>query len=70
MTDQIKKGDVVQLKSGGPQMTVTDIIDEGGYKTVHCRFFDKNKNLQVAEFDELELAFYKAPIGVVRLHRG
>ena len=32
----IKPGDVVQLKSGGPKMTVTQINQE----TVWCKWFD------------------------------
>ena len=69
MTNQFKKGDVVHLKSGGPKMTVTEIIDEGNYRIVHCRFFDKNNNLQTAEFDEHEIEIHKDAIGVVRLRR-
>jgi uncharacterized protein YodC (DUF2158 family) len=33
-------GDVVQLKSGGPAMTITSIEDEGGF---YCIWFDGNK---------------------------
>ena len=69
MASQFNKGDVVQLKSGGPKMTVAEIVDEGGSKIVNCRFFDKNNKLHVAEFEESELTIYEAPIGVVRLRR-
>lgn len=37
------KGNVVQLKSGGPNMTVTSVRDVSGIqedKTVTCSFFD------------------------------
>ena len=66
---QFNKGDVVQLKSGGPKMTVADIVNEGGCQIVHCRFFDKNNDLKIAEFDESELKTYQAPKGVVSLRR-
>tara|TARA_R110002110_G_scaffold157158_1_gene352975 strand:+ start:148 stop:321 length:174 start_codon:yes stop_codon:yes gene_type:complete len=38
------KGDVVRLKSGGPQMTVTEteIKDSGGIR-VWCSWFDKSE---------------------------
>ena len=46
MSDEFKSGDVVQLKSGGPKMTV-DWVGEGtmgsGY-VAYCEWFDeKNK---------------------------
>lgn len=69
MGNQFKKGDVVQLKSGGPKMTVTEITDESNYKIVHCRFFDKKNTLQTADFDESELAHYKQPVGFVGVCR-
>lgn len=69
MSGQFNKGDVVQLKSGGPKMTVADIVDEGGCQIVHCRFFVKNNELKVAEFDESELVTYVAPTGVMRVQR-
>lgn len=39
----IKKGDVVKLKSGGPDMTVTDAQFDGDYGGVRimCIWFDK-----------------------------
>jgi len=36
---QLKAGDVVQLKSGGPRMTIRWIEDDKAY----CDWFDKNK---------------------------
>ena len=40
--DELKKGDVVKLKSGGPEMTVTDVAnDDFGVMTVWCCWFDK-----------------------------
>ncbi len=40
-------GDMVFLKSGGPQMTVTD-LDFGG--KVSCAWFDNNNNVHSYEF--------------------
>jgi uncharacterized protein YodC (DUF2158 family) len=37
---KLKEGDVVQLKSGGPKMTVFSRNDR--YKTVEAEWFDKN----------------------------
>lgn len=44
MADEIKEGDVVMLKSGGPDMTVTSIGDQYGTRTVWCAWFDGKKN--------------------------
>jgi uncharacterized protein YodC (DUF2158 family) len=45
MTFQI--GDVVQLKSGGPKMTVEDVGQNAiGADTVWCSWFDGNKKVQ------------------------
>jgi uncharacterized protein YodC (DUF2158 family) len=41
-----KKGEVVQLKSGGPLMGVSDV--DGN--TVHCRWFDKNNEEKSSSF--------------------
>lgn len=43
MSDQLKPGDVVRLKSGGPSMTVDEIIDEWGLKYLYCSWFDQNR---------------------------
>jgi uncharacterized protein YodC (DUF2158 family) len=41
MADNLKAGDVVQLKSGGPEMTVTQAgKDSTGALTVWCSCFD------------------------------
>ncbi|MBT8766874.1 YodC family protein [Metapseudomonas boanensis] len=45
---EIKKGDVVQLKSGGPKMTVEDVGNYGGMGMgpehgAKCVWFEKNK---------------------------
>lgn len=49
-----KQGDIVQLKSGGPQMTVNDYAWHGNYKsedTVVCIWFDGTKR-KTAEFHQ------------------
>ena len=43
----IEMGNVVQLKSGGPKMTVSRIKDEN----VECTWFDKDNQKVVAEFN-------------------
>ncbi|HEY3374981.1 MAG TPA: DUF2158 domain-containing protein [Candidatus Aquicultor sp.] len=49
--EEIKKGDVVMLKSGGPLMTVTEV----GAK---CVWFDENKPMKEV-FDKAILKIYK-----------
>ncbi|MBM4042792.1 MAG: DUF2158 domain-containing protein [Planctomycetes bacterium] len=39
MTEELRPGDVVQLRSGGPLMTVASIDEHG----VTCMWFDRNK---------------------------
>jgi uncharacterized protein YodC (DUF2158 family) len=38
MAEQFKVGDVVLLKSGGPDMTIETVTGQ----TVHCVWFEKN----------------------------
>ena len=46
MPDQIQKGDVVKLNSGGPAITVSAIgPDKWGNQAVHCVWFDGTKKL-------------------------
>ena len=47
MADELKVGDVVQLKSGSPQMTIDGIDDYGnsGTKQARCVWFDGPKKL-------------------------
>lgn len=40
---EFKLGDVVQLKSGSPKMTIEDLYDNEGNKC-SCKWFNKNKN--------------------------
>ena len=43
MANEIKAGDVVQLKSGGPLMTVHSIGNYNGIESASCMWFEKNK---------------------------
>jgi uncharacterized protein YodC (DUF2158 family) len=56
MADELKVGDVVQLNSGGPKMTVTMVGDNYGTPTVWCVWFENTK-----KFDG------HFPIGTVKL---
>jgi uncharacterized protein YodC (DUF2158 family) len=44
MADQIKEGDVVQLKSGGPKMTVTKVEQWNGRARAWCDWFSGDQN--------------------------
>lgn len=48
MADEIKEGDIVQLKSGGPHMTVQEVDDKSN--EAFCRWFDSTNTLKDAEF--------------------
>jgi uncharacterized protein YodC (DUF2158 family) len=43
MSAEIKPGSVVQLKSGGPLMTVSSVGDIYGLPTVFCDWFVQDK---------------------------
>ncbi len=45
MAEQWKAGDVVQLKSGGPIMTVQSLKEIQGEPVVFCAWFDKNQKI-------------------------
>ena len=47
---ELKIGDVVQLKSGGPTMTIKSIDKSGG--SIHCQWFAGDK------FDKLENDYF------------
>ncbi len=46
--EELKKGDIVQLKSGGPKMTIYDIIRDA----VSCTWFNKEDNQEYAKFSK------------------
>jgi uncharacterized protein YodC (DUF2158 family) len=55
--EQLKPGDVVNLKSGGPKMTVTAVGDNYGTMTVWCAWFDgKKKLVDTFAIEAVELA--------------
>ena len=58
MTDSFKKGAVVRLNSGGPQMTA--LSDEESGK-IFCQWFDRNGKMHKAEFDGAALSEFKKP---------
>ena len=43
MSEAIKAGDTVRLKSGGPVMTVNQVGDHYGTLTAWCAWFDGTK---------------------------
>jgi uncharacterized protein YodC (DUF2158 family) len=45
MAHQFNVGDVVQLKSGGPKMTVNSVSEEHAEMMVHCTWFVDSKEL-------------------------
>jgi len=51
MAEKLKEGDVVQLKSGGPTMTISGIRDERAY----CVFFDKSGAFQNVDMSTASL---------------
>lgn len=65
------RGDVVQLMSGGPRMTVDEYGTFGLAQTegVKCVWFDGNRRLEEA-FDEALLKPAEPSARVTRLERG
>ncbi len=58
MADEMKKGDTVKLKSGGPKMTVEAAFkDAGGFMCVRCSWFDKQdkRHAEAFEIDAVEV---------------
>ncbi len=44
MAEEIKVGDVVVLKSGGPRMTVRSVEPKNGHPTtIHCMWYCESK---------------------------
>jgi len=50
MANELKTGDVVVLKSGGPQMTVNFIEEGSDPPSAYCTWFDKNQTKQSSSF--------------------
>lgn len=53
-----KPGDIVQLKSGGPPMTVVEF--DAYHQAFHCEWF-KGASLEKANIAEAALKLYVAP---------
>jgi uncharacterized protein YodC (DUF2158 family) len=60
MVNQFKAGDVVQLKSGGPKMTVTEIELFNGKPVVYCSWFVGTKQ-EKSDFTPEALKFPETP---------
>jgi uncharacterized protein YodC (DUF2158 family) len=56
----IKAGDVVVLKSGGPDMTVQKVGEWNGSMTAWCQWFDEKK----PQADRFELSSLKPKGGI------
>ena len=52
--DDFKPGDIVQLKSGGPKMTVQDVRPQ----TIHCQWFAGSK-LEDGHFNKESIIKFK-----------
>jgi len=58
----IKAGDVVQLKSGGPKMTVSKVgefLKARGRTTALCTWFDNDAKVQEKIFEPAQLKIVK-----------
>ena len=61
MSEEISKGDIVRLKSGGPKMTVIGITPQSagwGAEAINCKWFPTNEKPETDSFPRsaLELA--------------
>lgn len=69
MSGEIKIGDVIRLKSGGPRMTVSEVDeDSGGTMSVWCEWFDEKNVAQRGTFSLTSVALdnTSGPIGIRR----
>jgi uncharacterized protein YodC (DUF2158 family) len=48
----MKIGDIVQLKSGGPIMTITDIDDPSGRAAAYCVWFSQDAGGRFYEYND------------------
>ncbi|SIS85811.1 YodC family protein [Phaeovulum vinaykumarii] len=62
MAQKFKPGDIVQLKSGGPSMTVSEVATnyKGNFTGYQCEWF-KGASKESAHFTEETLQAYVAP---------
>jgi uncharacterized protein YodC (DUF2158 family) len=61
-----KVGDIVELKSGGPAMTVHEVSGT----VITCTWFDEAKQLHGADFRRIPVASLSAAVVKKPLHRG
>lgn len=63
MGTKFKVGDVVQLKSGGPNMTVSCVLDEGFMipRSVVTDWFDENNRICHESFAPDSLKLWEVP---------
>ncbi len=54
---EFKEGDVVKLKSGGPEMTVSEVKGD----KLYCKWFDEKGELKAKYFKTTELTKYQGP---------
>jgi len=57
MADEFKPGDVVQMKSGGPKMTVFHIGEQYGETRIFCTWIEGSK--------KYEETFYPAVLKII-----
>lgn len=62
MKNSFKEGDEVQLKSGGPKMTVEEVDGEN----ITCIWFDSKNTPQHKTFIDATLKLYQHTIGARR----
>jgi uncharacterized protein YodC (DUF2158 family) len=55
MDDKFKMGDVVRLKSGGPNMTVEKYGNYSGERKCLCKWFDDKNKFDQRVFSDAEL---------------
>ena len=62
MAGKFSSGEVVQLKSGGPAMTISEVLKDMGNPTgkYRCKWF-KGASNEVAVFEEETLQTFVAP---------
>lgn len=51
-------GDVIELKSGGPKMTVSAISESG---VLECTWFNSENMIQTGHFNKALVQIYKKP---------
>ena len=64
MAEEFNVGDVVQLKSGGPRMTVVDRSHDGD---LICQWFDQKEEQQRGVFPPASVGAPESPPGPVRM---